>query len=116
MDSQKSSPAAQFEGINSLALCLLYGPALTAVHDHWADHSLDYTDICWQSDVSTLQHTVRVCHRFPAKKQSSSDFMAIVTIYHDFRASKKRKSVTASTFSPSICHEVMGPDTMVLAF
>ena len=27
---------------------------------------------------------------------------------------KKRKSVTASTFSPSICHEVMGPDAMIL--
>ena len=27
---------------------------------------------------------------------------------------KKRKSVTASTFSPSICHEVMGPDDMIL--
>jgi len=26
--------------------------------------------------------------------------------------SKKRKSVTVSTFPPSICHEVMGPDTM----
>ena len=29
---------------------------------------------------------------------------------------KKRKSVTASTFSPSICHEVMGLDAMVLVF
>ena len=29
---------------------------------------------------------------------------------------KKRKSVTASTFSPSICHEVMGPETMILVF
>ena len=27
---------------------------------------------------------------------------------------KKIKSVTASTFSLSICHEVMGPDAMVL--
>ena len=27
---------------------------------------------------------------------------------------KKIKSVTASTFSPSICHEVMGPDAMIL--
>ena len=27
---------------------------------------------------------------------------------------KKIKSVTASTFPPSICHEVMGPDTMIL--
>ena len=29
---------------------------------------------------------------------------------------KKRKSVTALTFSPSICHEVMGPDAMLLVF
>ena len=29
---------------------------------------------------------------------------------------KKRKSITASTFSPSICHEVMGTDAMILVF
>ena len=29
---------------------------------------------------------------------------------------KKRKSVTTSTFSPSICHEVMGPDAMIFVF
>ena len=29
---------------------------------------------------------------------------------------KKRKSVTASAFSPSVCHEVMGSDAMVLDF
>ena len=30
--------------------------------------------------------------------------------------SKKRKSDTVSTVSPSICHEVMGPDAMILVF
>ena len=29
---------------------------------------------------------------------------------------KKRKPVTASTFSSSMCHEAMGPDAMVLVF
>ena len=29
---------------------------------------------------------------------------------------KKIKSVTVSTVSPSICHEVIGPDTMILVF
>ena len=29
---------------------------------------------------------------------------------------KKRKSVTTSTFSPSICHAVMGPDAAILVF
>ena len=42
-DSQESSPALQFERINSSALCLLYGPTLTSIHDY---HSLNYTDLC----------------------------------------------------------------------
>ena len=29
---------------------------------------------------------------------------------------KKRKSITVSTFSPSICYEVMGVDTMIYVF
>ena len=49
--SQESSLEPQFESTNSLVLCLLYCPALTSVHDYWKDHSLDYTDLCWQSDV-----------------------------------------------------------------
>ena len=66
---QESSPAPQFEGINSLVFCLLYGPALRTIRDLWEDHRLDYVDICRQSNVSAFQHTVSVCHRFPAEKQ-----------------------------------------------
>ena len=33
-DSQESSPAPQFESINSLTFSLLYGPTLTSVHDY----------------------------------------------------------------------------------
>ena len=29
---------------------------------------------------------------------------------------KKIKSATASTVSPSICHEMMGPDAMILVY
>ena len=29
---------------------------------------------------------------------------------------KNKKSVTVSTVSPSICHEVMGPDARILVF
>ena len=56
-------------------------PYVTTGKSH---HSLDYMDLCWQSNVSAFQHTI--CHRFPAKKQSSSDFMAAVTVCSDFRA------------------------------
>ena len=45
------SKAFQFKGISSLVLSLLYGPALTSVHDYWENHSFEYTDLCWQIDV-----------------------------------------------------------------
>ena len=41
--------------------------------------------------------------------------MAAVTIRSDFGV-QKNKSVTVSTISPSICHEVIGPDAMILVF
>ena len=40
-DSQESSLSPQFESINSLVFSLLYGPALTSVHDYWKNHSFD---------------------------------------------------------------------------
>ena len=78
--------APQFKGINSLVLHLLYVPSLITIRDRWEDHSFDYMDLCWQSNISAFQHAVEVCHSFPAKKQSSSDFMAAVMICSDFRA------------------------------
>ena len=37
----KSSPTPQFKSINSSVLSFLYSPALTSIHDHWKNHSLD---------------------------------------------------------------------------
>ena len=31
-----------------------YGPTLTSIHDYWKNHGFDYTDLCWQSDVSAF--------------------------------------------------------------
>ena len=45
-DFPESSPAPQFEAINSSVLSLLYGPTLTSVHDCWKNHSLGYVDLC----------------------------------------------------------------------
>ena len=33
---------------------LLYGPTFTCVRDYWKNHSFDYTDLCWQSDISAF--------------------------------------------------------------
>ena len=41
-DSQESSPAPQFESINSLALSLLNSPTVTSIHDYWKNHSFNF--------------------------------------------------------------------------
>ena len=40
-DSQESSPTPWFKSINSSVLSLLYGPALTSVHDYWKNQSFN---------------------------------------------------------------------------
>ena len=96
-DPQESSPAPQFKGINSLTFCLLYGPALTTVHDHWEDHNLDYTDLCRQSNVcfSTC------CLVFFIAFLSRSHCLLISWLLSPSTVilePKKKKSVTTSIF------------------
>ena len=42
--------------------------------------------------------------------------MTAVTLCSDFGPHKKIKSLTVSTVSPSICHEMIGPDAMIFVF
>ena len=44
--------------------------------------------------VMSLLFNTQICHKFPAKKQLSSDFAAAVTIHSDFRAQEEE-----------ICHD-----------
>ena len=53
-DSQEYSPTPQFKTINSSVLSFVYSPTLTSIHDYWKKHSFDYTDHCWQSNVSVF--------------------------------------------------------------
>ena len=112
-DSQESSPAPHFEGIDSLVLCLLYGPPLTLIRDRWKDHSLDYMDLCQQGKIFNTEP------RFVIAFLPRSNHLLILWLYSPsvvILESKKRKSVTTSTFSTSICHEVMGLDAMIWDF
>ena len=49
------------------------------------------------------------------QEQVSSNFMAAITVHSDLGA-QEIKYITTFTFSPSICHEVMGIDAMILVF
>ena len=50
----KSSPTKQFKSINSSPLSFLSSPTLTSIHDYWKNDSFEWTDLCWQSNVSTF--------------------------------------------------------------
>ena len=39
---------------SSSTLSFLYSPTLTSIYDYWENYSLDYTDLCWQSNVSAI--------------------------------------------------------------
>ena len=114
MDSQESSPAQPFKSINSSTLCLLYGPALTTLCDHWEDRSLDYTTFVSRVMPLLLNTLPRFVITFlPRSNHLISWLQSPLAVISE---PKKRKSVTTSTFSPSICHEVMGPDAMILVY
>ena len=70
-------------------------------------------DFCWQSNVSAFNMLSRCVIIFlPRSKCLLISWLqsppAVIL------EPKKIKSVTIFIFSPSICHEVMGPDAMIL--
>ena len=42
-DSQESSPTPQFKSMISSALSFIYCPTFISIHDHWKNHSFDWT-------------------------------------------------------------------------
>ena len=109
-----SSPTPQFKSINYSALSFCYSPTLTSIHDCWKNHSFDYRRTFVGKVMSLLFNMLsrlviaflpRRNHLLIAWLQSTSTVIL---------EPKKIKSVTVSLVSPSICHEMMGPDAMIL--
>ena len=36
----------------------LHSPTLTSIHDHRKNHSIDYTNLCWQSNVFAFKYAI----------------------------------------------------------
>ena len=43
-----------FKSLLLSVLSFLYGPTLTSIHDYWKNHSVDYMNLCQQSNVSAF--------------------------------------------------------------
>ena len=114
-DSQESSPTPQFKSINSLALSFLYSPTLTSTHDYWKNIAL--TRQMFVGKVMSLLFNMlsRLIIVFlPRSKCLLISCLQLPSAV--ILEPKKIKSLTVSIVSPSMCHEVMGPDAMIFVF
>ena len=101
--------------MNSLALSFLCSPTLTSIHNFWKNHSFVYTEFPGKVMVLLFNMLSKLVIDFhPRSKHLLISWLQspLAVILEP----KKIQSVTASTFSPSIFHEEMGPDAMVLIF
>jgi len=72
-------------------------------------------DLCWQGDVSAFNMLSRLVITFlPRSKHLLNSWLQSPSAV--ILQPPKIKSVTVSTISPSICHEVMGLDAMIFVF
>ena len=113
--TQDSSLALQFKGISSLAFCLLYGPALTTPHDHWKTTA----STVWTFVGTAMSLLLNTLSTFVIAFLPRSNRLLILWLQSPSSVilePTKRKSLTTSTFSPTICHEVKGLDAMILVF
>ena len=110
-----SSPTPQFKSITSSALSFLYGPTLTSIHDYWKNHSLDETTFVGKVMSLLFNMLSRLVITFlPRSKRLLISWLQSPSAVS--LEPPKIKSDTVSTVSPSISHEVMGRDAMILVF
>ena len=104
--TQKSSPTPQFKSINSLALSFLYSPTLTSTHDYWKNHSFKLMNLVGKMMPLHFNTLSRFFITFLPRINCLliSWLQSPSTVIWE---TLKIKSVTISTFFPSICHEVM---------
>ena len=98
----------QFKSTNSSVLRLPYGPALISIHDCWKNHSFDQVDLCRQSNISTFLLSRLVIAFLPRCKHLLISWLQSPSAV--ILETKKIKFLTVFIVSPSIFHEVMGPD------
>ena len=96
-------------------LSLLYRMTVTSTHDYWKKHSLTMQIFVGKEMPLLFIVLSRFIIDFlPRSKSPLISWLQSLSIV--ILEPKKIESVTVSTFSPSICHEVMGLDAMILIF
>ena len=99
-DSEEPSPAPEFKGINSLVLCLFYSPALTLC----TTTRKTIASIIWTFVGKVMSLIFNMLFRFVIAFLPRSNHLLISCLQSPFAVilEPRKKSFTASTFSPSI--------------
>ena len=93
---------------------LLCCPNFTSIHDYWKNHTLTI----WTSVGNVMSLLFNTLSRFVIvsnKRQTTFHCMTSVTVCSNLEP-KKKNSVAVSIFSPSVYHEVMGLNAVILVF
>ena len=103
----------QFKNISSSALSLLYGPTLTSIPDYWKNHNFNYMDLYQQSnaDITLSRYVIAF---LPRNKCLLMSWLLSPSAVN--WEPKKIKYLTVSIVFPSICHEAIVLDAMILVF
>ena len=109
-----SSPAPNWKVSISRCSVFFMVQLSTSVHDYWKNHTLTI----WTLD-SKVMSLFNVLCRFviiflPKRKFLLISWLQSLSVV--ILEPKKIKSVSVSTFSPSICHEVMGLEAVILVY
>ena len=107
----KSLLQLQFECISSLVLSLFYCSALKFVHNYWKNHSFDCADFVGK----VMSLLFNMLSSFVIAFFQRSNFMAAVIVCSDFGAQANKVCHCFHCF-PIVCHEKMGPMSMIFIF
>ena len=88
-------------------LSFLHSPTLTSIHDYWKTRTL-------VGKVMSL--LLNMLSRLVITFLPRSKRLLISWLQSPSAVILEPKNIKSDTVSPSICHEVMGPDAMIFVF
>ena len=93
-------------------LTILYGPAVTSIHDYWINHSLTR----WTFVGKVMSLLFNMLSRLVIAFLPRSKHLLISWLQSPSAEILEPKKIKSDTVSPSISYEVMGPDAMIFVF
>ena len=100
----------QFKGISSSVLSLLCDPSLTSIPDYWKNHGFDL----WVFVGKVRSLLFNVLSKFVIAFLPRSKCLLISWMQSSSAVILEPPKIKSLIVSPSICHELMGPDAMIL--